>query len=541
MSKRNVLFSVLTASSIFLLLGVPDAHAQSCGDCNNDGTVDFQDVIATFAPVQGPRLLDCDVTHDGDVNAADAFRIFGSIVGPAVLDCLDCGDCNRDRSFDGADLLSTFNLLNQPVLRAADAACSTDGDLEIGSRDLFETSIGLTQGPPPLCTGCGDCTQNGQVDVLDALVAAQAAVGLRTLPAGRPFAACDLDGDGALTTAEATEISRFAAHLEPTLSCASGVATASHGPLVQGPTPLGYCMLGDGRGTPWPYTLAPVPYLPPATPLPSGTAPGSTGTASDLAAMWVASINALPASPYVAFQVQAPLDFCFAVYYPPNPSVNVRIVLPGCVPTATQTCTVNPEVIGSPDVLRENDADEDGESDGAELEQGSDPLVGDTDDDGILDGYDNCPTTSNPKQQDSDDDGVGDACESEEGPETPMAVADYIVTAMGQPVLIEAIANDVAPGAELDPESAIVVEGTSYGELIATGDGSFKYIPNEDFSGGDVGIYEVCSTNGRCAEGLIGISVLGQENDGSNDGGSIDGGSIDGGSNDGGSNEGEGE
>ena len=36
----------------------------------------------------------------------------------------------------------------------------------------------------------------------------------------------------------------------------------------------------------------------------------------------------------------------------------------------------------------------------------------DTDDDGVVDGLDNCPTVSNPGQEDSDNDTVGDACDS---------------------------------------------------------------------------------------------------------------------------------
>jgi len=57
----------------------------------------------------------------------------------------------------------------------------------------------------------------------------------------------------------------------------------------------------------------------------------------------------------------------------------------------------------------------DGDNDGLTLLEetllGTDPNNPDTDEDGTVDGADNCPLDSNPNQHDVDDDGVGDACD----------------------------------------------------------------------------------------------------------------------------------
>ncbi|MCU0229909.1 MAG: thrombospondin type 3 repeat-containing protein, partial [Acidobacteria bacterium] len=67
------------------------------------------------------------------------------------------------------------------------------------------------------------------------------------------------------------------------------------------------------------------------------------------------------------------------------------------------------------------DADEDGLSNRAERERGTDPFSSDTDGDGVPDPSDNCPTEPNSYQEDSDGDGTGDACDDTDGDGVPDA------------------------------------------------------------------------------------------------------------------------
>ena len=62
----------------------------------------------------------------------------------------------------------------------------------------------------------------------------------------------------------------------------------------------------------------------------------------------------------------------------------------------------------------DTDDDNDGVSDTAEVDLGTNPLVADSDGDGLKDGADNCPTSANADQADTDGDGSGNACDTDD-------------------------------------------------------------------------------------------------------------------------------
>lgn len=83
--------------------------------------------------------------------------------------------------------------------------------------------------------------------------------------------------------------------------------------------------------------------------------------------------------------------------------------------------------IGDPNCDLAFDTDADGLSDDEELTGKTDPLLADSDDDGLTDAVDNCPTTPNASQVDTDTNGTGDACEPITVPEPAGALLPALI------------------------------------------------------------------------------------------------------------------
>jgi len=109
-----------------------------------------------------------------------------------------------------------------------------------------------------------------------------------------------------------------------------------------------------------------------------------------------------------------------------------------------------------------------------------DLMAGDTDGDGIVDCYDNCPDLSNPGQEDADNDFLGDACEAAYGSSASNpdsdggGMADGLEVKAGRDPMDPA--DDVGPGADPDGDGLVSFDeinlyGTDPGLADTDGDG----------------------------------------------------------------------
>lgn len=212
--------SLLFTAAILILLPAAASASVLCGDCNSDGLVNGLDatlaaqIAGGLVPATGLRVAACDVDGDGPVTILDAQQI----ANPAgVRNCPVCGDCRPDGvPFTGADCVS----LGGAIPGTSNfAVCDMDGD---GAQGTAADFLGCTIGFPATdCALCGDCELDGDVDIVDALVAAQIDAMLIVLDpaATSQRSACDVNVNGAVDILDAQAIAQAAAGIPGTLNC----------------------------------------------------------------------------------------------------------------------------------------------------------------------------------------------------------------------------------------------------------------------------------------------------------------------------------
>ena len=251
---------------------------------------------------------------------------------------------------------------------------------------LFVGLMTLTMTPVANAQGlCGDCDQNGIINVLDSLTAAQISVGLVT-PTPSQRIDCDVDGSNTVDVLDALLISQFAAGLPTTLACP--------GAPVINPTAVGYCVIGNlNSNQPWEIAVADVDFftgasftspplmVPEIQLVPVNSPWPAAGTATTAAAM----VGAINSSTQIFADVVNPgmasfgaattlthpsgLFTCFAPFVATTAPVpihfaSIGIVNPNgtiCFPPLGGACSFNPDVLLSDG----KDADGDGLPDDA--------------------------------------------------------------------------------------------------------------------------------------------------------------------------------
>jgi gliding motility-associated-like protein len=73
---------------------------------------------------------------------------------------------------------------------------------------------------------------------------------------------------------------------------------------------------------------------------------------------------------------------------------------------------------------------------------------------------------------------------------------------------LDVIENDSDPDNNLDPSSLTIAEAPTHGTATPNPDGTVFYLPNEDFFGNDSFSYQICDTEGACAQAEVSLSVI---------------------------------
>lgn len=73
---------------------------------------------------------------------------------------------------------------------------------------------------------------------------------------------------------------------------------------------------------------------------------------------------------------------------------------------------------------------------------------------------------------------------------------------------LDVLANDMDPDDNLDPSSLSIYKAPTHGTATPNPDGTVFYLPNEDFFGNDSFIYQICDTEGACAQAEVSLWVI---------------------------------
>ncbi|MCG3209027.1 MAG: hypothetical protein FOGNACKC_02643 [Anaerolineae bacterium] len=92
-------------------------------------------------------------------------------------------------------------------------------------------------------------------------------------------------------------------------------------------------------------------------------------------------------------------------------------------------------------------------------------------------------------------------------PDPPVANDDSVTLAEDTQATFNVVGNDTDPDGDLDPSTVEVLTPPANGQLVDNGDGSFDYIPNENFNGDDSFTYQVCDETGLCDTATVNITV----------------------------------
>ncbi len=462
---RRWLAAGVTAIAGLLLTLAPAAFGQPCGDCDFNGEINILDSLLAaqhaqgLATIPGPRILNCDVDASGAVTQNDAQLIAEVAAGlPTPLNCLACGDC------------SSFGGIN-PGLEFSDYNFALDHFLGTG---IFGTP--LLDAAFAACDTDGD----GAITPLPDLLTLYAAT-YPGAPVPAPAPVCigcgDCNQDGVVDALDAETMAEVAVDLitvgpRGTLACdvnGSGTVTILDALILLLTLPAAPTCTNPALPSPLPtvtgagfYTVVGPPDGTPWTFLAIDTVTGVVwpggpvsvsppGTATDLANAWVTAINGLPGG-----------NFFAAVTSVGSGSATFVVFAAGG--GAGALAVENPLCI---------------------------PTLGGN------------PCSFNGLLVATDPDGAT----------PPVAMADHFETVAGVPYTISVLGNDFDVEGNLDPASAEVAEGPSHGQVFAGPKGTFVYLPEDGFEGEDSFYYRVCDTGGGCDIAEVTAAVRSRNND----------------------------